>query len=58
MLMGNSQSCKIEGIGTILMKMFDGIVRTLDDVRYILTLKKNLVSLSQLDENWFSCRAE
>ncbi|KAK3013045.1 hypothetical protein RJ639_008246 [Escallonia herrerae] len=29
--------------------MFDGIVRTLGDVRYILDLKKNLISLGTLD---------
>ncbi|KAK2968682.1 hypothetical protein RJ640_005823 [Escallonia rubra] len=30
-------------------KMFDGIVRTLGDVRYILDIKKNLISLGTLD---------
>ncbi|KAK2997449.1 hypothetical protein RJ639_025454 [Escallonia herrerae] len=37
------------GIGTIKIKMFDGIVRTLGDVRYIPDLKKNLISLGTLD---------
>ncbi|KAK3010396.1 hypothetical protein RJ639_011710 [Escallonia herrerae] len=37
------------GRGTIKIKMFDGIVRTLDDVRYIPNLKKNLISLGTLD---------
>ncbi|KAK2968032.1 hypothetical protein RJ640_003766 [Escallonia rubra] len=35
--------------GTIKIKMFDGIVRTLGDVRYIPDLKKNLISLGTLD---------
>ncbi|KAK2982605.1 hypothetical protein RJ640_024665, partial [Escallonia rubra] len=31
-LMGNDAVCKVMGIGTIKIKMFDGIVRTLGDV--------------------------
>ncbi|KAK2979458.1 hypothetical protein RJ640_015087 [Escallonia rubra] len=38
-----------EGIGTIKIKMFNGIVRTLGDVRYIPDLKKNFISLGTLD---------
>ncbi|KAG8478742.1 hypothetical protein CXB51_028655 [Gossypium anomalum] len=30
-LMGNNASCKITGFGTIKVKMFDGVVRTLSD---------------------------
>ncbi|KAK2976787.1 hypothetical protein RJ640_027623 [Escallonia rubra] len=48
-LMGNDAVCKVMGIGTIKIKMFDGIVRTLGDVRYIPDLKKNLISLGTLD---------
>ncbi|KAG8473480.1 hypothetical protein CXB51_035660 [Gossypium anomalum] len=33
-LMGNNASCKIAGVGTIKVKMFDGVVRTLSDVRH------------------------
>ena len=32
------------------MKMFDGMVRTLTDVRYVSDLKKNLISLATLDK--------
>ncbi|KAK2987526.1 hypothetical protein RJ640_030195 [Escallonia rubra] len=48
-LMGNDAVCKVMGIGTIKIKIFDGIVRTLGDVRYIPDLKKNLISLGTLD---------
>ncbi|KAG8492060.1 hypothetical protein CXB51_015686 [Gossypium anomalum] len=34
-LMGNNASCKIAGVGTIKVKIFDGVVRTLSDVRYV-----------------------
>jgi hypothetical protein len=41
--------CKIEGISSVKIKMFDGMIRTLTDVRYIPGMKRNLVSLSFFD---------
>ena len=48
-LMGNNASCKVVGIGTFLIKMFDGVVRTLGDVKHVPDLKGNLVFLSTLN---------
>ena len=50
-LMGNNVVCKVVGIGAIKIRMHDGIVRTLSDVRHIPELKKNLISLGMLDSN-------
>ena len=47
--MGNDACCKIVGVGTFRIKMFDGIARTLGDVKHVLDLKRNLISLSTLD---------
>ena len=47
--MGNDHPCRVEGIGSVKIQMFDGIVRTLTDVRYIPDMRKNLVSLGMLD---------
>jgi hypothetical protein len=47
--MGNDVAYRIVGIGTIRIRMHDGIVRTLKNVRHILDLKKNLISLGTLD---------
>lgn len=41
-------SCKIAGIRTIRIKVFDGAVRTISDVRYVPDLKRNLISLNTL----------
>ena len=41
----NSQ-CKIKGIGYVRIKMFDGTIRTMTNVHYILKMKRNLISLS------------
>ena len=47
--MGNGIPCKIVGVGSIRIRMFDGIVRELMDVRYVPELKSNLISLGVLD---------
>ena len=47
--MGDDSPCQIIGIGSIQIKMHDGIVRTLTDVRHIPNMRKNLISLSTLD---------
>lgn len=43
--MGSGDHCKITGIGSIQIKMFDGVVRTLCDVRHLSDVEKNLISL-------------
>ncbi|KAG8491014.1 hypothetical protein CXB51_014181 [Gossypium anomalum] len=57
-LMGNNASCKIAGVGTIKVKMFDGVVRTLSDVRHVPELKRNLISLSTLDSKGYRYTVE
>jgi hypothetical protein len=49
MLMSNDAMCKAIGLGTINVRMFDGIVRILTIVKYVPDLKKNLISLGTLD---------
>jgi LTR polyprotein gag-polypeptide-like protein/Pol polyprotein/gag-pre-integrase-like protein/zinc knuckle protein len=50
-LMGNDHACKTVGLGTIRVKMHDGAVRTLKDVRHIPDLRKNLISIGLLEKN-------
>ena len=57
MLLGNNKSCEIQGIGTVRIKMFDGIERVLQQVRYIPGLKRNLVSLGTLDARGYTYKA-
>ncbi|XP_071932870.1 uncharacterized protein [Coffea arabica] len=53
-LMGNNAVCKVVGKGTIQIKMYDGIVRTLTNVRHVPDLKKNLISLGTFES--IGCR--
>ena len=44
-IMRDDHPCNVEGIGTIHIKMFDRIVRELKEMRYVLQLERNLVSV-------------
>ncbi|KAH9680956.1 hypothetical protein KPL71_026757 [Citrus sinensis] len=49
-VMGNDASCRVIGKGTIKLKMLDGTIRELANVRHVLDLKRNLISLGMLDK--------
>uniref|UniRef100_A0A2N9HCZ1 Integrase catalytic domain-containing protein n=1 Tax=Fagus sylvatica TaxID=28930 RepID=A0A2N9HCZ1_FAGSY len=53
-IMGNDATCSVIGIGTVKIKMFDGVVRVVEDVRHISDLRKNLISLGLLDDLGYS----
>ena len=56
-LIENNASCTTVGIGSIRVKMFDGVVKTLTRVRHVPELKKNLISLGVLDSSGYkSCQ--
>ena len=57
-LMGNNASCKSFGIGSIQIRMHDGIVRTLNDFLHVPKLKKNLVFVGVVDLKGFSSWVE
>ncbi|GFS40804.1 wall associated kinase-like 7 [Actinidia rufa] len=51
LFLGDGTPCKIQGVRNVKIKMFDGAVRTLGGVVYIPKLRRNLISLSQMDSN-------
>ena len=57
-LMGNNVPCKVIGRGTVQIKMHDGVIRTLTDVRHVPDLKRNLISLGTLDAQGYKFSAE
>ncbi|MBA0772114.1 hypothetical protein Gotri_007550 [Gossypium trilobum] len=52
--MGNDSCSKVIDIGVVKIRMHNGMIRTLLDVRYAPDLRKNLTSLSILDSK--GCR--
>ncbi|KAJ4723712.1 Retrovirus-related Pol polyprotein from transposon TNT 1-94 [Melia azedarach] len=56
--MANSSVCKAVGIGSIKIRTHDGKFCTLNDVRYVPLMTKNLISLSMLDNKGFNFQGE
>ena len=52
--LGDDHPYKIASIRSIRVRMFDEMVQTLTNVKYIPELKKNLVSLGYLERSGFS----
>ncbi|KAH9801638.1 hypothetical protein KPL71_001098 [Citrus sinensis] len=57
-LMGNHNACKIVGISSVKIRMYDGMTRTLEHVRHVPGLKKNLISLGMLDSSGYVFKSD
>ena len=47
--------CDVMGLGIVKVKMFDEVIHTLGGVMYVPMLRKNLISLSQLESKSCEC---
>ncbi|XP_062104884.1 uncharacterized mitochondrial protein AtMg00300-like [Humulus lupulus] len=56
-LMGNNVSCRVYGIGKVAVKQFNGEVKVLTNVRHILELRRNLISLGSLKDDGYSYKS-
>ena len=54
MTLGDDHPCKVASIGTIRVRIFDGMVWILTNVKHVSELKKNLVSLAYLEQNSYN----
>lgn len=52
-MLGDETTCRIQGIGSIRLKMHDGTVRVLKDIRYVLDMKKNVISFGAFDKKGY-----
>nr|CAD1842820.1 unnamed protein product [Ananas comosus var. bracteatus] len=51
--MGNNSTRRTVGVGSVRLRMYDGMVRVLENVRHVPDLKKGLISLSELDNKGY-----
>lgn len=49
-VMGNNVACSIKGIGSVTLKFDNGYTFTLERVKYIPDLNRNLISMGNLDD--------
>ncbi|XP_038902392.1 uncharacterized protein LOC120089034 [Benincasa hispida] len=57
-LLGNNGACDVKGIGSVRIATCDGMIEILTNVRYVLELKQNLISLGKLDRAGYSYKSE
>ena len=57
-LLGNDYECKVQGVGDVRLKMHDETFRTLTAMRYVSKLKRNLISLGELDRSKYKFKGE
>ena len=52
--LGDDHPCKVAGVGTIRMRMYDEVIRILSNVKHVSELKKNLISLGYLEKQGYA----
>ena len=53
--MGNNAVCNVVGVGSVRIRMFDGMVYTLLNVHHVSDMKKNLISVGALVSDGSRC---
>jgi hypothetical protein len=51
----NGVEAEVEAIGDLSLELDDGFVLKLSDVLYVPSLRRNLISLSRLDDDGYDC---
>ena len=54
--LGDDHPCKLAGVGIVRVRMYDGVIQTLKNVKHVPELKKNLISLGMLDSFGYEFR--
>lgn len=57
-MLGNNIMCKVIGIDNVSLKLHDGTIRELKQVRHVPDLKRNFISLGMLDQIGCSIKIE
>lgn len=57
-MMGNNAVCRVIGMENVSLKLHDMTIWELIEVRYVLDLKRNLISLEVIDHIGFSIKLE
>ena len=54
--MTNGVEAEVEAIGDLSLELVDGFVLKLSYVLYVPSLRRNLISVSRLDDDGYDCR--
>ena len=53
-LLGNNHVCKIRGVGNVKLRLQDGSIKILTEVRFIPEVRRNMISLGMLEQKGFN----
>ena len=51
----NGLEAKVEAIGDLSLELDDGFILQLSDILYVPSLRRNLISISRLDDDGYDC---
>ena len=54
MSVGDDHPCWIAAVHIIRVRMYDGVMRTLTNVKHVPELKKNMISLDYLEKQGYA----
>ncbi|GKC72814.1 hypothetical protein Tco_1118697 [Tanacetum coccineum] len=57
-LLGDGRECRVQGTGNVRVHMRDGSSFVLNNVRYVLELRRNLISLGTLEKEGFTMKMQ
>lgn len=57
-LLGNDHSCRVKGLGSVKLRMHDGVNIIVTNVIYIPELRRNLISMGMLDSMGYKFQSE
>ncbi|KAA0036441.1 hypothetical protein E5676_scaffold360G00940 [Cucumis melo var. makuwa] len=57
-LLGDNVTCEVKGTGSVLIATHDGMIRMLTNVRYVPELKRNPISVGELDTSGYTIKFE
>ena len=57
-MMGNNAMCRVIGIGTVKLRLQDGTLLMIKQVKHVPDLKRNLISLEMFDQIGYNIRLE
>ncbi|GJS56168.1 zinc finger, CCHC-type containing protein [Tanacetum coccineum] len=57
-LLGDGRECRVRGTGKVRVQIRDGLIFVLDNVRYVSKLRRNLISLGNLEKEGFTVKMQ
>ena len=51
--LGNDEKIKVEGVWSVKMKLYDGVIQTFSNVRFVPSFVVNMISMGEMTSQWY-----